>query len=180
MVGYLLPALAEAGYRPRPFPARPWRSGSHDEIDWHSIAHYVDDVESIIAWAGGDVVLIGHSMGGFVAEDSWAGAMSRVSPWSARYPPQGPRRCPVPFDAGQRTVPRTQPHPRRKPYGYLRARSPLRRRSSQPCLQLAGTNAKSPIRPFWDMSMFSLPNLSRMARHRSLILGAEDLLVPPS
>jgi pimeloyl-ACP methyl ester carboxylesterase len=64
-----MPYLAAAGY---PCYALSLRghggSDGHEHIDWHSVADYVDDIASVIAWLGVKPVLIGHSMGGFVIQ----------------------------------------------------------------------------------------------------------------
>lgn len=39
-----------------------------DQLDWLSIDDYVDDVALAADWLGGSPILVGHSMGGFVAQ----------------------------------------------------------------------------------------------------------------
>lgn len=44
------------------------KSDGHNNIRWHRIAHYVQDVEWAISQTGSRPILIGHSMGGFILQ----------------------------------------------------------------------------------------------------------------
>lgn len=182
-VDTLLPALAEAGYHGHALSLRGHGgSDGHDEIDWHSIAHYVDDVESIIAWLGGDVVLIGHSMGGFVAQKILERRHVAGVALVCSVPPQG-------LVAAQFHLMLAKPGlflELNRILGGNHTDTLVLREAlfagevPEAMLQRwLGQMQRESHRAIWDMSMFSLPNLSRMARPPMLILGAEkDLLVP--
>jgi pimeloyl-ACP methyl ester carboxylesterase len=64
-----MPFLAEAGY---PCYALSLRghggSTGGEQINWHSIGDYVDDVKTVVDWLDEPPVLIGHSMGGFIVQ----------------------------------------------------------------------------------------------------------------
>lgn len=64
-----MPFLADAGYPCYAVSLR-GHGGSHGrgQIDWHSIADYVDDVTMAIDWLEQEPVLVGHSMGGFIVQ----------------------------------------------------------------------------------------------------------------
>jgi len=49
-------------------PARHGSSDGRERLQWASIADYVADVEQVVAELGCEPVLVGHSMGGFVAQ----------------------------------------------------------------------------------------------------------------
>ncbi len=179
----LLPALAEAGYPSYALSLRGHGgSAGHEDIDWHSIGDYVDDVETVIDWLGGDAVLIGHSMGGFVAQKllerrSLAGVALLCS-----VPPQG-------LVAAQFHLMLAKPDlfmELNRILGGNHTDTVMLREAlfagevpEAMLMRWLGQMQRESHRAIWDMSMFNLPSLSHMARPPMLILGAEkDMLVP--
>jgi non-heme chloroperoxidase len=82
--GNLHAFLAEAGYPCYALSARPWRQHGGEQINWHSIGDYVDDVKTVVDWLDEPPVLIGHSMGGFIVQKYLEHRPATAVPWSAR------------------------------------------------------------------------------------------------
>ena len=178
-----MPFLAEAGYACHALSLRGHGgSAGHEHIDWHSVADYVDDVSKVVDWLGGDAILIGHSMGGFVVQKFLERRPAKAVALVCSVPPQGLiasqfhllLQKPELFLEINRImggnyadiqVVRDALFAQEVPDAMLEA-------------WLSRMQAES-HRAIWDMSMFSLPNLLLMHRPPMLILGAEkDLLVP--
>lgn len=179
-----MPFFAQAGYPCHALSLR-GHGGSEGraQIDWHSIADYVDDVHCVAQWLGAEPVLIGHSMGGFVVQKYLerhhpvAGAALLCS-----VPPQG--------------LVASQFHLLlQKPQLFLELnrimsgdhtdttvlREALFAGEVDEAMLEAWVHTMQPEshRALWDMSMFNLPSLYAMQRPPMLILGAEkDVLVP--
>ncbi|KAB2907936.1 MAG: alpha/beta hydrolase, partial [Dechloromonas sp.] len=64
-----MPFLAKAGYPCHALSLR-GHGGSEgrEQINWHSVADYVDDLKTVVDWLGEEPILIGHSMGGFIVQ----------------------------------------------------------------------------------------------------------------
>ncbi len=178
-----MPYLAEAGYACYALSLRGHGgSAGHDGIDWHSIADYVDDVAAVVDWLGGDAALIGHSMGGFIAQKYLERRDAAAVALVCSVPPQG-------LIAAQFHL------LLQKPGLFLEINRIMGgnhtdSRTLQEAL-FAGEVPKAMLaawlnrmqreshRAIWDMSMFNLPNLAAMHRPPMLVLGAEhDVLVP--
>lgn len=179
----LLPALAEAGYSGHAVSLR-GHGGSegHDNIDWHSIADYVDDVETVVDWLGGDAALIGHSMGGFVAQKFLERRSAVGVALVCSVPPQG-------LVAAQFHLCISKPDlfmELNRILGGNHTDTLVLREAlfagevaEDMLLNWLGKMQRESHRALWDMSMFNLPSLSTMARPPMLVLGAEkDVLVP--
>ena len=66
---HFLPYFAERGFTAHALSLRSHgKSPSEGQLRWKRIAHYVADVEQIVAQLGRPPVLVGHSMGGFVVQ----------------------------------------------------------------------------------------------------------------
>jgi non-heme chloroperoxidase len=159
-------------------------SPGRERLDWLSIGDYVSDLERAVNTIGGDPILVGHSMGGFVVQKYLERASAPGVVLMASVPPQGllsssialafsnPRlfadvnsmmnHSRVSLDALQHVL-------FAGPVGVDQLRACYRR--MQPESQ----------RAMWDMTFFNLPQLRRERRPPLLVLGAEcDILVPPS
>ncbi len=66
---YFLPYFTQNGYDAYALSLRGHAgSDGHAGLRWHSIADYVSDMEQVIGQIGKPLVLIGHSMGGYVIQ----------------------------------------------------------------------------------------------------------------
>jgi non-heme chloroperoxidase len=178
-----MPFLAKAGY---PCYAVSLRghggSDGRDEINWHSVADYVDDVKTIVDWLGEPPVLIGHSMGGFIVQKYLERYAIPGAALVCSVPPQG-------LIASQFHLLFQKPELflelNRIMGGEYTDTTTLREAlfagdvdDAMLAAWLTRMQTES-HRAIWDMSIFSLPNLFGMNRPPMLILGAErDVLVP--
>ena len=178
-----MPFLAEAGYPCYALSLR-GHGGSHgrDNLDWHSISNYVDDVKTVADWIGETPVLIGHSMGGFIAQKYLEHHNAPGVALLCSVPPQG-------LIASQFHLMFQKPQLfmeiNRIMAGDYTEVDTLREAlfagevdDAMLTVWLNRMQSES-HRALWDMSMFNLPNLHAMHRPPMLILGAEhDVLVP--
>lgn len=178
-----MPFLADAGF---PCYAVSLRghggSQGHEQMEWHSIADYVDDVGTIIDWLGETPVLVGHSMGGFIVQKFLERHETPGAALVCSVPPQG-------LIASQFHLmfqkPQLFAEINRIMAGDYTDTNTLREAlfagevdETMLAVWMSRMQAES-HRAIWDMSMFSLPNLHAMHRPPMLILGAEhDVLVP--
>ena len=178
-----MPYFAEAGYACHALSLRGHGgSDGRERIDWHSIADYVDDVMTAVAWLGETPVLIGHSMGGFMVQKFLERRDAPGAALICSVPPQG-------LIAAQFQLLMQKPELfaelNRILAGRITDTATLREalfagEADEAMLEtwLNKMQAESP-RALWDMTMFNLPNLLAMHRPPMLILGAEhDVLVP--
>ena len=157
-------------------------SAGHDEINWHSIADYVDDVAAVARRFDRPPVLIGHSMGGFVAQKYLEHHAAAGMALLCSVPPQG-------LVAAQFHLILSKPQLfaeiNRIMGGQYTDTQTLRE------ALFAGDVDKDLLeswiarmqgeshRALWDMSMFNLPNIYRMKQAPVFVMGAEhDALVP--
>lgn len=178
-----MPHFAAAGY---PCYALSLRghggSKGHQQIDWLSVADYVDDVRQVVDTLNIDPVLLGHSMGGFVVQKYLERHPARAVALLCSVPPQG-------LIAAQFHL------LLQKPQIYLEInrilagdhtdtdtlRDALFAGEVDPAMlaEWLEKMQNESQRAIWDMSMFNLPNLYCMRRPPMLIVGAEkDMLVP--
>ena len=178
-----MPFLAKAGYACHALSLRGHgASHGHENIDWHSISDYVDDLRTVVDWLGQSPVLIGHSMGGFIVQKYLEQHDAPGVALICSVPPQG-------LIASQFSLMFQKPHLfaeiNRIMAGDHTDSSTLREAlfagkvdEAMLTVWLERMQAES-HRALWDMSMFGLPNLHAMHRPPMLILGAElDVLVP--
>ena len=180
---HFLPWFAEQGFSAHALSLRGHgESAGHENIDWHSVHDYVDDLTEVIADLGVAPALVGHSMGGFVVQKYLERHAVPAVVLMCSVPPQG-------LVAAQFSMMFEKPGMmleinkllgggnvaldvlREALFAQEVSDDMLRRyyRKMQPESQ----------RAIWDMSMFSLPNLNAMARPPLLVLGAEkDVLMP--
>lgn len=178
-----MPYLAEAGYTSHAISLRGHGgSAGHEHIDGYAIADYVDDVAAIVDHLGGEAILIGHSMGGFVVQKYLERHPAPAVALVCSVPPQG-------LVAAQFHLLLQKPELFMEINSILEGRytdieavhDALFAQEVSDDLLRTWLRRMQPEshRAIWDMSMFSLPNLLFMHRPPMLILGAEkDLLVP--
>jgi pimeloyl-ACP methyl ester carboxylesterase len=159
-------------------------SPGRERLDWFSIGDYVDDLEQAVSTVGGDPMLIGHSMGGFVVQKYLERASAPGVVLMASVPPQGLLSTSIALafsDPGLFAEVNSMMHHGRVSLATLQralfaspvAADMLRAyyRRMQPESQ----------RAMWDMTVFNVPQLRRARSPPMLVLGAErDILVPPS
>lgn len=182
---YFLPYFAKLGFRACAVSlSGHGGSPGRERLDSLSIADYVRDLEQAVSIVGGDPVLIGHSMGGFVLQKYLERAAAPGVVLMASVPPQGLLSASITLafsNPGLFTDVNSMMHRGRASleslqhalFGSPVAADKLRAyyRQMQPESQ----------RAMWDMTFFDLPRLRRERCPPMLVLGAErDILVPPS
>ncbi len=178
-----MPFLAAAGYPCHALSLRGHGgSAGRENIDWHSIADYVDDLKTIVDFLGTEPVLVGHSMGGFVVQKYLEHRTAPAAALLCSVPPQG-------LIASQFHLMLQKPQLfleiNRIMAGEYTDTGTLHEAlfagEVDEAMLAAWLTRMQPEshRAIWDMSMFNLPNLFAMHRPPMLIAGAEmDVLVP--
>jgi len=182
---YFLPYFAKQGFRAFALSlSGHGASPGRERLDWLSISDYVRDLEQAVDTVGGDPILVGHSMGGFVVQKYLERASAPGVVLMASVPPQGLLSSSIALAFSNPGLfadvnammqhSRVAPDALQKvlfahPVETDRLRSYYRR--MQPESQ----------RAMWDMTFFNLPQLRRERCPPMLVLGAEcDVLVPAS
>ena len=182
---YFLPYFAKQGFRACALSlSGHGASPGHERLDWLSISDYVSDLEQAVGTIGGDPVIVGHSMGGFVVQKYLERARAPGVVLMASVPPQGLLSSSIALafsNPGLFADVNSMMHHSRVsldalhkvlfagPVATDRLRSYYRR--MQPESQ----------RAMWDMTFFNLPNLRRERCPPMLVMGAaRDVLVPVS
>lgn len=178
-----LPWFAEAGYACYAVSLRGHgKSAGRAHIDWHSIADYVEDVQRIADRLEQPPVLVGHSMGGFVAQKYLEHRPAAGVALLCAVPPQG-------LIAAQFHLLFSKPQLfaeiNRIMGGQYTDTQTLREALfagdvDEALLQAwIGRMQPESHRAIWDMSMFNLVNPARLHEAPCFVLGAEkDVLVP--
>ncbi len=178
-----MPWFAAAGYTCHALSLRGHGgSAGHEQLGWHSVSDYVDDVATVIEALGESPVLIGHSMGGFIVQKYLERHTVPGAVLLCSVPPQG-------LIAAQFHLLFQKPHLfmdiNAIMGGDYADTSTLREalfagEADEGMLECWLTRMQSEShRAIWDMSMFNLPLPHAMHRPPMLILGAEhDVLVP--
>ena len=86
---HFLPYFAEQGFRACAVSLSGHGRARRERLDWLSIADYVRDLEQAVDTVGGDPVIVGHSMGGFVLQKYLERASAPGAVLMASVPPQG-------------------------------------------------------------------------------------------
>lgn len=178
-----MPYFAQAGYPCHALSLR-GHGGSkgYEQISWHSIADYVDDVKTVVDWLGAAPCLIGHSMGGFVVQKYLEHRPAPGVALLCSVPPQG-------LIASQFHL------LLQKPQLFLEINRIMSGENTDVTTLrealFAGEVDSEMLdgwlnrmqaeshRAIWDMSMFNLPSVFAMHHPPMLVLGAaQDVLVP--
>jgi pimeloyl-ACP methyl ester carboxylesterase len=182
---HFLPYFAKQGFRAYAVSLR-GHGGSpgRERLDWLSIADYVHDLAQAVETIGGDPVLVGHSMGGFVVQKYLERNSACGAVLMATVPPHG-------LLAASLTLAFSKP-------GLFADLNAMLHRGRASLTTLQHALFASPIAPdelhayyrlmqpesqraMWDMTFFDLPHLRRERCPPMLVLAAElDILVPPS
>jgi pimeloyl-ACP methyl ester carboxylesterase len=159
-------------------------SPGRERLDSFSIADYVRDLAQAVSIVGGDPVLVGHSMGGFVLQKYLERAAAPGVVLMASVPPQG-------LLSNSITLAFSNP-------GLFADVNSMMHRGRASLESLQHALFGSPVaadkllayyrrmqpesqRAMWDMTFFDLPQLRRERCPPMLVLGGErDILVPPS
>jgi len=159
-------------------------SPGRERLDWLSIADYVCDLEQAVATVGGDPILVGHSMGGFVVQKYLERAAAPGVVLMASVPPQGLLSASVALaysNPGLFAEVNSMMHRGRASLASLQHAlfaSPVEVDKLQAYYRRMQPESQ---RAMWDMTFFNLPQLRREHCPPMLVLGAErDVLVPPS
>ena len=182
---FFLPYFAEQGYHAYAVSLRGHGdSQGGEDIDWWSIADYVDDVRATIARMPHPPVLIGHSMGGFIVQKIMEKTRPPAVALLATVPPQGllPSSFTMAF-----TRPDLMSQINRVMSGGMVKTDVIReglfaQDVDEKVLEHFYFRMQTESqRAIWDMSLFDLPLPPRSGVPPMLVLGAaEDQLVPSS
>lgn len=178
-----MPYFAAAGFRTYALSLRGHGgSDGHEQLDWYSIADYVDDVAKVMDWLGEAPILVGHSMGGFVVQKALEKHAAPAAALLCSVPPQG-------LIASQFHLLLQKPQLFLEINNIMAGNYPdigvvrealFAQEVSDAVLDGFLTRLQSEShRALLDMSMFNLPLLPLLHRPPMLILGAgKDILVP--
>ena len=179
-----MPYFAQAGFRSYALSVRGHgASRGRDDLALHSLADYVDDLEEAIAHIGSAPIVIGHSMGGLVAQKYLERASLPGAVLLASVPPQGLLTAslnlalmkPKLFSAFNGLIFEGGASLESMREALFAGPVSLDRLTRYYALM----QPESP-RALWDMTFFDLPQRWRMRVPPLLVLGAErDLMVPP-
>lgn len=182
---HFLPWFANAGYESYALSlSGHGKSRDRHRLDGYSIDDYVHDVAEAVHALPAKPVLIGHSMGGFVAQKYLEHHDVPGVALMASVPPQGlwssalglMFRKPTLLQDLNRMLGGATP-------SVASVREAL---FSQPVDDerleaFARMSQPESHRAIWDMTLFNLPHVSRMAEVPMLVIGAgEDHLIPPT
>jgi len=180
---HFLPYFAKQGFR-----ACAVSLGGHgdspgrERLDWLSIADYVRDLGEAVDSVGGDPVIVGHSMGGFVVQKYLEGATAPGVVLMASVPPQGLLSASIALafsNPGLFADVNSMMHRGRASIATLQHAlfaSPVAPDKLRAYYRLMQPESQ---RAMWDMTFFDLPRLQRERCPPMLVLGAElDILVP--
>ncbi|MGP1680006.1 MAG: alpha/beta hydrolase [Burkholderiales bacterium] len=182
---HFLPYFAEQGFRACAVSlSGHGRSPGRERLDGLSIADYVRDLEQAVVTVGGDPVLVGHSMGGFVVQKYLERASAPGAVLMATVPPQGLLSASIALafsNPGMFADLNSMLHRGRASLASLQHAlfaSPVAPDELQGYYRLMQPESQ---RAMWDMTFFDLPRLPPERCPPMLVLGAErDILVPPS
>lgn len=166
------------------------RSRRRDILDSYSIDDYVGDVAEVIAGLDRMPVLIGHSMGGFVAQKYLERHPAVAAVLMCSVPPQGLAASALGMMFGRPTL--FSDLNRLMTGGQVALESLQDALFAQPIpiddlARYYRMSQPESHRAIWDMMLFSLPNTQQVlsnlpaGREDLLVLGAEhDLIIPAS
>jgi len=182
---YFLPYFAKQGFRACAVSlSGHGGSRGRERLDSLSIADYVRDLEQAISTIGGDPIIVGHSMGGFVVQKYLEHAVAPGVVLMASVPPQGLLSASIALafsNPGMFADINSMMHRGRASLESLQHAlfgSPVAADKLQAYYRRMQPESQ---RAMWDMTFFDLPRLWLERCPPMLVLGAErDILVPPS
>ncbi len=158
-------------------------SEGHDRLDWFGIHDYVDDMEVAADWLGATPILVGHSMGGYVAQKFLTRRPALGLALLCSVPPQGllASQINLMFSRPNLFIEMNQMMDGKIPNAKV-VRDALfaGEISDEVVNQFLSTTQRESQRAIWDMSMVSLFGHGIRELPPMLIIGAEkDVLIPP-
>jgi len=182
---HFLPYFAKQGFRAYAVSlSGHGGSPGRERLDRLSITDYVRDLEQAVRTVGGEPILVGHSMGGFVVQKYLEHASAPGVVLMASVPPQGLLSASIALafsDPGLFADVNAMMHRGRASLATLQHAlfaSPVAADKLKAYYRLMQPESQ---RAMWDMTFFSLPHLRRERCPPMLVLGAErDVLVPPA
>jgi len=182
---HYLPFFAKAGFDTRALSlSGHGGSRGRDRIDSLSIQDYVDDVHEVVEQMPVPPILVGHSMGGFVVQKYLEHYTSPAVVLMCSVPPQGLMSTAVNLLFSR---PNLLTDLNRimgsngGGLGSLRDAMFAQPISMDDMKRIFRHAQPESHRALWDMTLFNLPQPSRMANTPLLVMGtALDQLVPPS
>jgi len=180
---HFLPYFAEQGFRACAVSLS-GHGDSHgrERLDWLSISDYVRDLEQAVSTVGGDPIIVGHSMGGFVVQKYLERATAPGVVLMASVPPQGLLSASIALafsNPGMFADVNSMMHRGRASLSTLQHAlfaSPVAEDKLKAYYRRMQPESQ---RAMWDMTFFNLPQLRRERCPPMLVLGAEhDVLVP--
>ena len=158
-------------------------SPGRERLDRLSISDYVRDLERAVSTIGGDPILVGHSMGGFVVQKYLERAAAPGVVLMASVPPQGLLSASISLafsNPGLFAEVNSMMHHGRVSLASLQHAlfaSPVAADKLKAYYRQMQPESQ---RAMWDMTLFNLPQLRRERCPPMLVLGGErDILVPP-
>jgi len=180
---HFLPHFAEQGFACYALSFR-GHGGSRgrDQLMLASVDEYVEDVFEAVSRIGRPPVLVGHSMGGFVAQKYLEDASAPAAVLMASVPPQGLLASQLNLAFGNPTLfaelNNVLSHGRGSPQALYKAlfAGPV---AAERLAEWYRRTQPESQRAIWDMTLFALPQLWRLNRTPTLWLAAErDALFP--
>ena len=182
---HFLPYFAKQGFRACALSlSGHGGSPGRDGLDSFSIADYVNDLERAVSTVGGDPIIVGHSMGGFVVQKYLERATASGVVLMASVPPTGLLSSSIALAFSNPRMfsdVNSMMHHGRLSLSALQHvlfASPVATDKLKAYYRQMQPESQ---RAMWDMTFFNLPQLRRTRCPPMLVLGAEcDILVPPS
>jgi len=182
---HFLPYFAKQGYRACAVSlSGHGGSPGRKRLDSLSISDYVDDLERAVSTIGGDPILVGHSMGGYVVQKYLERASASGVVFMASVPPLGLLSSSLALAFSNPRLfsdVNSMMHHGRVSLDSLQHvlfANPVEVEKLRSCYRRMQPESQ---RAMWDMTLFSLPQLRREHRPPVLVLGAEsDILVSAS
>jgi non-heme chloroperoxidase len=182
---HFLPYFAKQGFRACALSlSGHGGSRGRERLDWLSIADYVSDLEQAVSTVGGDPIIVGHSMGGFVVQKYLERASASGVVLMASVPPQGLLSASIALafsNPGLFADVNSMMHHGRVSLDALQHvlfANPVEVDKLRGCYRRMQPESQ---RAMWDMTFFNLPLLRRERCPPMLVLGAAcDILVPAS
>ncbi len=182
---YFLPYFAQQGFRACALSlSGHGGSPGRERLDWLSIDDYVGDLEQAVRTIGGEPILVGHSMGGFVVQKYLERAPAPGVVLMASVPPQGLVSSSLALAFSNPRLfsdVNAMMHHGRVSLDALQQvlfAHPVEVEKLRACYRRMQPESQ---RAMWDMTFFDLPHLRRERCPPLLVLGAEcDVLVPAS